>query len=60
MDNENKIALVDELLALTKDLATNHGNRINDETAWQTLVDITKNNYPKCCVKYITGQNWRI
>lgn len=61
MEDKDKVLLIDELLALTKDLALQHNRgHISDYSAWITIRDIIHNNYPKSCVLYLTGQKWQV
>lgn len=56
----DQATFIEQLIKVTKDLALQHGNPISDDTAWTAIQDIVVNNYPKCCVKYLTGQQWRL
>lgn len=60
MEDKDKIAFVNEMIALTKDLSVQHGQHLSDHSAWVSLNEIVRCNYPKCFVKYITDQNWRV
>lgn len=49
-----------KMIQLTQKIGKEHGQQLSEEDAFLIVQDIVSSNYPKCAVKYITGQDWML
>lgn len=56
----DKTTFIAEVIKLTQKIGKEHGQNLSDEDAFAIIQDIVSSNYPKCAVKYITGQDWML
>lgn len=59
-DETKLLKFADDLISVTMQLGKQYEKELTREQAFDIAQNIVANNYPKCAVKYITGQDWMI
>lgn len=58
MDDDKLLGFMQTMVAVTVKLGKEHGQDLSKEDAFLIVKDIVSSNYPKCAIKYLTGQEW--
>lgn len=59
-DERELLRFANEMVSLTIRLGKQHGQELTKQDAFDIAQNIVASNYPKCAVKYITGQAWML